>query len=636
MRPKLLDILTLVGAALVVGCADDATPSSKLAGPNFAVDGERVGSQKVAAEALSIAAGTIAVSDIFGGTVTATSIAQSLAGPGVTIQNVSYIGDPKSAGTFTNGSGLIGFDEGTILTSGWATDALGPNSAGNTSNDLGGAGDAILTALSGFTTYDATVLSFEVVPDADKVYFEYVFASEEYNEWVFTQYNDVFAFQINGQNCAVVGSPPVPVSINTINNGHNNDGVGAVNPDLYINNAGGPLNIEPDGLTKVLVCEATVNKNVPNTVRLAIADASDPIYDSWVFIKAGSFSTTPPINLPPTLAPIASQVVNEGSLLSFAAVGSDPDPAQTLTYSLINAPSGASIDPATGVFSWTPADDDPTGTPSDVTSATVRVTDNGSPALSAEQTVNITVNNVAPSIGAFTTYPGAPVALGNPISLAAPFTDPGSGDTFTGSVDWDDGAVTAASIAPFVSISGSHAYAAPGVYTVKLTLADDDGGNASAIFQYVVIYDPNDGFVTGGGWIDSPAGAYPANPALTGRANFGFVSKYKKGATVPDGETEFQFKAGSLNFHSAAYDWLVIAGPKAQYKGSGTINGAGDYGFLLTANDGQIVGGGGVDRFRIKIWNKATGAVVYDNQLGDPDTGSATTALGGGSIVIHK
>jgi hypothetical protein len=79
-------------------------------------------------------------------------------------------------------------------------------------------------------------------------------------------------------------------------------------------------------------------------------------------------------------------------------------------------------------------------------------------------------------------------------------------------------------------------------------------------------------------------------------------------------------------------------GAKAQYKGSGTINGAGDYGFLLTATDGQVSGGGGVDKFRIKIVDKAAGTVVYDNVLGVSDDMDAANpqAIGGGSIVIHK
>lgn len=115
------------------------------------------------------------------------------------------------------------------------------------------------------------------------------------------------------------------------------------------------------------------------------------------------------------------------------------------------------------------------------------------------------------------------------------------------------------------------------------------------------------------------------------------VSRYKKGANVPTGSTEFQFKTGDLNFKSTSYDWLVIAGSKAKFKGDGTINGAGNYGFMLTAADSALPGGGESDTFRIKIWDKDNGdVVVYDSQMGDVDEADATTALGGGSIVIHK
>jgi len=138
--------------------------------------------------------------------------------------------------------------------------------------------------------------------------------------------------------------------------------------------------------------------------------------------------------------------------------------------------------------------------------------------------------------------------------------------------------------------------------------------------------------VTGGGWINSPAGAYSPNLLLAGKASFGFVSKYQKGANIPTGETEFQFQVGNFNFHSTSYDWLVVSSTtQAQFKGTGTINGAGNYGFLITAVDGSP------DSFRIKIWDKASSVVIYDNKMGTPDTDlSATTALGGGSIVIHK
>jgi len=102
------------------------------------------------------------------------------------------------------------------------------------------------------------------------------------------------------------------------------------------------------------------------------------------------------------------------------------------------------------------------------------------------------------------------------------------------------------------------------------------------------------------------------------------------------GQTQVQFHVANMDFKSTSYQWLVIAGAKAQYKGSGTITGAGDYGFILTAIDGQVTGGGGVDKFRIKIWDKATSQIVYDNQMGAEDTAIPTTIMAGGSIVIHK
>jgi len=167
-------------------------------------------------------------------------------------------------------------------------------------------------------------------------------------------------------------------------------------------------------------------------------------------------------------------------------------------------------------------------------------------------------------------------------------------------------------------------------------VTDDDGDTGDALLQYIVVYDPSAGFVTGGGQLASPPGAYVTEPSLSGMATFAFVSKYQKGATVPSGNTHFKFKTAGFEFASAAYQWLVVAGAKAQYKGSGSINGVGNYAFILSAIDGALPGGGGVDRFRIKIWDTATDAIVYDNQLGDSDSANPTAAIQNGSIVIHK
>ena len=177
------------------------------------------------------------------------------------------------------------------------------------------------------------------------------------------------------------------------------------------------------------------------------------------------------------------------------------------------------------------------------------------------------------------------------------------------------------------------------VDVLKVTAVAGQGcGSAATSIAYLAVYDPTGGFVTGGGWINSPAGAYSADPTLTGKANFGFVSKYKKGSNVPDGNTEFQFHEGNLNFSSSSYDLgsLIIAGYKAIYKGEGTINGTGNYKFMVSAVDGNMSGGDGYDKFRIKIWNKTNNTIVYDNNLGMDENDVPTTTLGGGSIVIHK
>ncbi len=250
----------------------------------------------------------------------------------------------------------------------------------------------------------------------------------------------------------------------------------------------------------------------------------------------------------------------------------------------------------------------------------------------------LTIINVAPTVGAITA-PLAPQAMGTTINASANFTDPGILDTHTALWTWGDGSSSPGAVAETNgsgSVTGSHVYATDGVFTISLTVTDKDGGAGSSIFQYEVIYNASAGFVTGGGWIASPAGAYVANPAVTGKATFGLNAKYLPGATVPTGNTEFQFPVANLNFHATSYDWLVITGDQGQYQGSGSINGAGNYGFLVTALDGEQPGGGGIDKFRIKIWDKNNGnAVVYDTQPGADLTAAPAIALAGGDITVH-
>lgn len=253
-------------------------------------------------------------------------------------------------------------------------------------------------------------------------------------------------------------------------------------------------------------------------------------------------------------------------------------------------------------------------------------------------TLIVTVSNAYPVLGGVVS-PLDPYAVNTPVSVSLTFTDAGILDTHTAVLDWGDGAITTGTIVEnngAGTVTGEHAYEKVGVYWVQLNVSDNNGGNASATSEYyVVIYDPESGFVTGGGWIDSPAGSYAPDPGLTGKATFGFASKYQEGATVPTGNTEFQFKVANLNFKSTSYDWLVVAGAQAKFKGTGTINGAGEYGFMLSAVDGAIKGDG-IDRLRIKILDKGTDAVVYDNEIGVSEDTEPSTAIGSGSVVVHK
>jgi hypothetical protein len=247
-------------------------------------------------------------------------------------------------------------------------------------------------------------------------------------------------------------------------------------------------------------------------------------------------------------------------------------------------------------------------------------------------TANVLIYNVDPTIISLDGLSSNPIQIGDTIALTCTFTDPGIFDTHTGYINWGDGIEDIVTISyGTYTFAGSHNYNNPGVYTVTVKVEDDDGGFDIEEFQYIVVYDPSSGgFVTGGGWIISPEGAYVPDPTLTGKATFGFVSKYKKGQSTPAGNTEFQFHIAGLNFHSDEYDWLIIAGSKAIFKGSGTINGESNFGFMLTAIDGNL-NEENIDKFRIKIWDKDNDEIIYDNA--DDESG---TELGGGQIVIHN
>jgi hypothetical protein len=256
--------------------------------------------------------GNFAVKNLTDPTLTAQQLANSLLGGGVQISNVTYTGATVAAGTFHTESNIIGFTDGIILSTGSVRSVVGPNCSTGIDGENGTAGDPDLTAILGatHTTNDAAVLEFDFVPKTPTLTFSYVFASDEYNEFV-GAFNDVFAFFVNGNNIALLPgvTPPTPVSINTVNPN--------ANSSFYINNdtlfpAAGAVDTEMDGLTVVLTATAQVNANQTNHIKLAIADAEDDQLDSNVFIKAGSLSSST-LTFNPTSVDFGNQPVNTTS-----------------------------------------------------------------------------------------------------------------------------------------------------------------------------------------------------------------------------------------------------------------------------------------------------------------------------------
>ncbi len=232
-----------------------------------------------------------------------------LVGAGLEVSNAD-MNCPDNARAYyqvLDGDTSLVFDEGVLLTSGQAALANGPNdNGGDGIGNNGTSNDPDLNALvTGFTTNDVCALTFDFVPAGDTLTFQYVFGSEEYQEWVCSSFNDVFGFFIQGNeypsytNIALIPGSTTAVAINTINGGGTGGGAqGCIftNTDYYVDNGDGfnaasGDQIQYDGLTVKLTAAVSVTPCEQYSFKLAIADGGDTALDSGVFLEAGSFST---------------------------------------------------------------------------------------------------------------------------------------------------------------------------------------------------------------------------------------------------------------------------------------------------------------------------------------------------------
>ena len=221
---------------------------------------------------------------------TAADMAQELFGSGVTVTGAAYFGDASSSGTYTDGEaiapGVTPGDTGVILSTGNArdiTNASGEqNQATNTTTDTAGIdGDPLFDGLAGGSTFDASILVVDFIPDGDTLSMQFVFASDEYPEYADSIYNDIVGVWINGDY--------VPLVVGDTSVGGIND---TDNQNLYVDNTADQYNTEMDGFTVTMTLSIPVVEGVENQIIIGVADVADAAYDSSLLIAGGSVQTT--------------------------------------------------------------------------------------------------------------------------------------------------------------------------------------------------------------------------------------------------------------------------------------------------------------------------------------------------------
>lgn len=229
-------------------------------------------------------------------------------GSGIRVKDIRFKGADEAIGKFTYKGEALGLKGGVILSTGRAADAAGPNNSAKTGTAFNKPGDLTLKRYNMGGSYDAAVLEFDFMGNKDSVTFSFVFATEEYNDFVGTEYNDVFAAFIigpgfrSGKNLASLpGTANTPITINTVNGRDNNH--------LYVDNnqfnkVGQPVqtkldnlnpelhqNIQYDGMTVALNVGCRIVPRQVYHMRITITDVDDDMYDSAILLGKSSFQS---------------------------------------------------------------------------------------------------------------------------------------------------------------------------------------------------------------------------------------------------------------------------------------------------------------------------------------------------------
>ena len=222
-------------------------------------------------------------------------------GIGLAISNMTVTGAPQSYGFFS-GTSNMAFGSGIIMSTGVVNGSISNPAGAFLSGNNGAMGDALISAIAGGQTYDACIIEFDCVPTNANLLFNFSFGSEEYNEYVYSVFNDAFAIAVTGPNplggnynntnfAFVPGTTTPMVSVNSINNGSAGSGP-CNNCSYYIDNTNG-TDVAFDGFTAGLLGLVPVTPGQTYHFKIAIADVGDAVYDSSVMFLTNSFKSLP-------------------------------------------------------------------------------------------------------------------------------------------------------------------------------------------------------------------------------------------------------------------------------------------------------------------------------------------------------
>lgn len=343
----------------------------------------------------------------------------------------------------------------------------------------------------------------------------------------------------------------------------------------------------------------------------------------------GAGGGAPIIDHPPVVDAGPNMTGDEGSAVELRGSARDLFSTPEVTWSYV---AGSGVDPGTTCAFSDPNAPITTFTCTDDGVFTVRLTATDGVNAPVSDTTTVELANIPPTITAVAPAAWSVFRVGQAVPVSASFTD-AANDTHTCEIGWDDTTSDTFAAASH-RCDRTHTYQQPGMYTVQLTVNDDDGGRATAT-NLLIVYDPDGGFATTGAYLESPVGALTTDPTVTGSLHVQLNPKYQpdnEGPVPSGGKVSAALASTGFSLDSVNLDWLVVT-PGGRIAVKGTA--ASGYGFIAYAYDEP-------DRVRLVVWPLSTGdhpagTIVYDNRAGnnyDLDLADPQP-LSGGSVQVH-